>query len=236
MDRNNERRYKHLANTHLSPSLLAKLKIRDTVNRMKNKSPQLQEVLRQRCREKMKERRGEIFNRRRLGLEFASKELEHTMTDVICEEINNLESMEWQKPIDKLLLFSEPLDQDEALQLETEMNVNEEAWIFEEYERMLQDEIEWLESLSYENSKEILCPICQKSTLIETSNSVDCKACELHLTNCSSVQTVGNFIDNCVNSHSLICNSVPGFTILNENGTSSLYMMCEDCSSLTCVI
>ncbi|KAK2587912.1 hypothetical protein KPH14_004005 [Odynerus spinipes] len=226
-----------MANTNLSPSLLAKLKIRDTINKIKNKSPQLQDVLRQRCRERMKERRGQIFNQRRLGLELTSTEVEQTLTDVMCQEIGNLTNIDWSPPIDKLSFISdEPFDQDEALQLETELDTDEEQWIFAEYERMLQDEIEWLESLVYEDTKEVLCPVCQKSALIKDVNSVDCKACGLHLVNCSDIQTIGNLIDNCVNRHSTNCKEVPGFTILTENENSSLYMTCEDCSSLTFVV
>ncbi|XP_035734660.1 RPA-interacting protein-like [Vespa mandarinia] len=189
-----------MENTGLSPLLITKLRIKDTINKIKNKSPQLQEVLRQRCRRRMKERRKEIFNVRRLGLGDTS-----------------------EKP-------------EEDFQLDREMDEEEENWIYEEYERMLQDEIEWIESLVYDDRKKLICPVCQTGTMIEISESVYCKDCGFWPINCNDIRTLGNLIDNSVNNHSQHCTAVPGFTMVSENKGSVLYMTCEECSFLTCVI
>ncbi|KAF7406555.1 hypothetical protein HZH68_005924 [Vespula germanica] len=189
-----------MENTGLSPLLIAKLKIKDVISKIKNKSPQLQEVLRQRCRRRMKERRKEIFNARRLGLGDISEKSE------------------------------------EGFQLDGGTNEEEENWICEEYERMLQDEIEWIESLVYDDRKIVICPVCQTDTMVEISESVYCKVCGFWPTNCNDIQTLGNLIDNSVNDHSQHCAAVPGFTTVSENNSSVLYMTCEECSFLTCVI
>nr|KAF7430121.1 hypothetical protein H0235_006519 [Vespula pensylvanica] len=193
-------RLKVMENTGLSPLLIAKLKIKDVISKMKNKSPQLQEVLRQRCRRRMKERRKEIFNARRLGLGDISEKSE------------------------------------ESFQLDEETNEEEENWICEEYERMLQDEIEWIESLVYDDRKIVICPVCQTDTMVEISESVYCKVCGFWPTNCNDIETLGNLIDNSVDNHSQRCTAVPGFTMVSENNSSVLYMTCEECSFLTCVI
>ncbi|XP_015172693.1 PREDICTED: RPA-interacting protein-like [Polistes dominula] len=184
-----------MENLGSKPSLISKLRIRDTINKIKNSSPHLQEILRQRSREAMIERRKQVFNKRRYTKDF-----------------------------------------EENLQVEENLYREEEHWMLAEYDRMLQNEIEWIESLVYEDKQKVICPVCQINEMIETFETVSCEVCGFRLTNCNNIQMLGNAIESSVNNHSQHCTAVPGFTVVEENKSFLLYMTCETCSFLTCVI
>lgn len=176
-------------------SLISKLRIKNTINRIKKRSPNLQEILRQRSRDEMLERRKQVFNKRRYAKE--------------C---------------------------DEYLQLEENLDKEQEDWMLAEYDCMLQNEIEWIESLVYDDKQKVICPICQINLMIETFETVSCEECGFRPTNCNNIQMLGNAIESSVNNHSQCCTAVPGFTVVEENKSFLLYMTCETCSFLTCVI
>ncbi|XP_043489478.1 uncharacterized protein LOC122516028 isoform X2 [Polistes fuscatus] len=176
-------------------SLISKLRIKDSINKIKNNSPHLQEILRQRSREEMIERRKQVFNKRRFAKD--------------CEE---------------------------NLQVEENLYREQEQWMLAEYDRMLQNEIEWIESLVYDDKQKVICPICQINLMIEMFETVSCEVCGFRPTNCNNIQMLGNSIESSVNNHSQYCTAVPGFTVVEENKSFLLYMTCETCSFLTCVI
>lgn len=110
-----------------------------------------------------------------------------------------------------------------------------EYLMYEDYERMLQEEIQWIESLVYDRNK-IICPVCQTDLMIEMSECVYCKDCGFWPSNCKDLITLGELIDNSINHHSINCTAIPGFTTAIENNSSVLYMTCYECSYLSCVV
>ncbi|KAI4497192.1 hypothetical protein M0802_007676 [Mischocyttarus mexicanus] len=124
---------------------------------------------------------------------------------------------------------------EENLQVE-DLSWEKEHWMLAEYDRMLQDEIKWIESLVYDDRNKVICPICQINFMTETFETVSCVVCGFQPTNCNNAEMLGNAIDSNVNNHSECCTAVPGFTVVKEDENLSLYMTCETCSLLTCVI
>lgn len=75
----------------------------------------------------MREKRDQLFNRRRFGLELDSRSMQDTLTEIIREEFKNLATSDDNgtfvfKEID------EPLSQEEAIELENEI-VHEQGLI-----------------------------------------------------------------------------------------------------------
>ncbi|KOX68464.1 RPA-interacting protein [Melipona quadrifasciata] len=224
-----------MENIRLSPTTMnMKLKNRNSVNRLRHSSPKLQEVLRERCREKMREKRGQLFNKRRFDLELCSKDVEQTLTEIVRKEFNNLMTTDRSTFVDNSFL-NESLDSEAAFELENEI-ANEEQWIVQEYERMMQEEIEMLALTADGQADEVICPICQISNLIEKENKVACRSCDFILNNSVSIKEIGHRINNYVNIHSSQCKEPPGFFPLPENDKISLYLICDKCSTWTLII
>ncbi|XP_071856589.1 RPA-interacting protein [Bombus fervidus] len=218
-----------------SPTMNIKLKNRNSANKLRHSSPKLQEVLRERCRERMREKRGQLFNKRRFGLESNSKDVQDTLTEIVRKEFNNLVTRDLDAAFfDNTSFLNELLNQEE--ELENEILSEEEQWILQEYEKMTQEEIEILALTADEQDKEVICPICQRSNLTQKQNNVTCISCDFVLNNCISVKEVGCRIDNCVNNHSAQCRKTPSFFPLSENNKISLYLVCDECSTWASII
>ncbi|KAL6255863.1 hypothetical protein P5V15_013105 [Pogonomyrmex californicus] len=164
----------------LSPTTMSKLKNKDCVNKMRHGSPKLLEVLRKRCRQRMREKRDQLFNRNRFALE--PKPVQHALTEIVRQEFKNLTTSNDRDADLPFKVIDEPLTLEEAIELENEIVREEEQWIFQEYEKILQDEIEYLAMFADNENREVFCPICQKAILTEGNDCVNCLVCGLKLT------------------------------------------------------
>ncbi|XP_031840767.1 RPA-interacting protein [Nomia melanderi] len=222
---------KDTENVTLSPTTSLKLKTRENVNKIRHGSPKLQEVLRERCRQRMREKRGQLFCRSRFGLEINPKDMEDTLTEIVRKELITVALTDVDPAVNPFFhVINEPLDPEEALELENEILNEEKHWILEEYERMTQEELEFLALTADEKINDVLCPLCQRSNLIEEGRQVGCKSCTLKLNNVS-LKDLGNLINNSVNSHSAMCTERPGFILIEDNNVC-LYLFCDKCSAL----
>ncbi|XP_054008605.1 RIP-like protein isoform X2 [Hylaeus anthracinus] len=194
-----------MENITLSPTMKTKLKNRECVNKIRHGSPKLQEVLRERCRQRMRENRRRLFNR--------------------DPDVN---------PFSQVI--DEPLDPEEALELESEILGEEEQWILQEYERMAQEEIEFLALTADQEFAEVICPKCQVSNLTESVSQITCKSCNFVLDSSMNLKSLGQVINKCVSTHSGICKETPGILPLSEKNSTSLYLVCDKCLTFIPII
>lgn len=220
-----------MANVALSPTMSSKLKTKESTNKIRHGSPKLQQVLRERCRQRMREKRGQLFNRGRFGLETNLKEVQETLTEIVRKEFINLATSESLPDI-----IDEPLEAEEALKIEDQIINEEEQWILEEYEKMSKEEMDLLAMTADENLDEVFCPLCQKSHLTQNLNLIVCKECNFAIRACITVKKLGRLITECVDNHSMNCAQTPGFTLIPENNNICLYIACHNCSTLLPVI
>ena len=83
----------------------------------------------QRCRERMRERRGQLFNRRRLGVT-EPLDVQETLNGIVRKEFNELTSVDWKTNSEAFnSVFDNALELEEALELEAEI-VSEEGLFF----------------------------------------------------------------------------------------------------------
>ncbi|KYM97238.1 PREDICTED: RPA-interacting protein B-like [Cyphomyrmex costatus] len=214
--------------------MTSKLKNRECVNKIRHGSPKLQEVLREKCRQKMREKREQLFNKRRFGLELHSRHMQDTLTEIIRQEFKNLATLDDDNKRVIIKEIEEPLSQEEASELENEIVYEQEQWIIQEYEKILQDEIEHLTMYADNENREVFCPICLKAILAEKNNCVGCPVCGLKLTG-HTMQKVRHLINESVNIHAFNCVKVPLFTIIPDNSNVNLYLICHDCSTLALI-
>ncbi|XP_012521364.1 RPA-interacting protein [Monomorium pharaonis] len=213
----------------LSPATTSKLRNRDCANKIRHGAPKLQDVLRERCRQRMREKRGQLFNKHRFSLEPKSTHVQDTLAEIVHQEFKNLTMTKGTfKEID------EPLTQEEAIELENEIIYEQEQWIFQEYEKLLQDEIEYLVTYADNENREVFCPMCQKAILTEENNCVSCLVCGLKLTG-RTIQEVRHLINKSVNTHAFSCVKTPVFLIIPDNCNLNLYLTCHDCSTLALI-
>ncbi|XP_076654500.1 RPA-interacting protein [Halictus rubicundus] len=220
----------------LSPTMSAKLKNRENAKKIKHGSPKLQEVLRERCRQRMREKRGQLFNRSRFGLEINSEDVRGTLSEIVRKELFTIVTTNVDPIVNPFSrVVSEPLDLEEAIELENEILNEEEQWILEEYEKMSQEELELLALVADQEVDEVICPLCQTSNLTEEARQVTCKPCAFKLSNVN-LKEIGYLINKSVNSHSAICAESPGFMPLSENSIKRLCLFCDKCSTLTPIV
>ncbi|XP_078045597.1 uncharacterized protein LOC144474532 isoform X2 [Augochlora pura] len=116
-----------MENLTLSPTMSAKLKSRELAKKMKCGSPKLQEVLRERCRLKMREKRGQLFNSSRFGLEIESENIRTTLSQIIRKELKTIATTDNDPTVNPFFRFnSEPIGLEDAFELENEI-VKEEG-------------------------------------------------------------------------------------------------------------
>ncbi|XP_012225351.1 RPA-interacting protein [Linepithema humile] len=210
------------------------IKNRDCADKIRNGSPKLQEVLREKCRQRMREKRNQLFNRRRFGLELDSRNVQDTLTEIMREEFKSLATSDDGGTSLTFKEIDEPLSQEEAIQLENEIIHDQEQWMLQEYEKISQDEIDFLAICADNDSREVFCPICQKAILTEEGNSVNCLTCGLKLTG-RTMQEVRYLINESVNIHAFNCVKVPTFIAISDNFNLNLYLICHDCSTFASI-
>ncbi|XP_033225260.1 uncharacterized protein LOC117178116 [Belonocnema kinseyi] len=217
-----------MAGVLVSPSAHVKSKTIEAANKIRHGSPKLHEVLRQRCRERMRERRGQLFNRRRFGNSQPEEDVQKTLTNIVRKEFNDLTSIDWRTNLEAFhSAFDNPLEVEEALELEAEILAEEEQWIFEEYCKDLQCEEEHMEE------EVVFCPACQKNALEELPGFIFCSYCNLKLPAQISLANFKSRIEASANFHSSQCIRKPEFTVFSFNNNIALYLACQACSSFS---
>ncbi|EZA59766.1 hypothetical protein DMN91_008387 [Ooceraea biroi] len=214
-----------------SPTKAQKFKNRESAYRIKYGSPKMQEILRENCRQRMRENRMELFNKRRLGLENNSCSVQERLMNIVRMEFKRLATKEETMDTD------EPLSIEEAIELENQIIYEQEQWILQEYEKISQDELEYLIMFAdSDNSRDVFCPVCLKALLIEElieekTVCVSCKNCKYRLNN-RKLKDVKLSITRSFNAHAFNCATSPVFMVASGyNRTHRIHMVCNVCST-----
>ncbi|XP_057327924.1 RIP-like protein [Microplitis mediator] len=202
----------------------------EAANKLRHGSPKFQQVLRQRCRKQMQERRHKLFNSRRLGLE-DDESVKDSLTEIVRREFSSMSSMLDDSSDSLAELMTWPDNQDELMSMEEEMLKEEEQWIMEEFHRMHQYEMDMMETYLEEMMKnEIICPICEKDIVTEHSGHFVCPTCQLCLPAKITMESFYSSIKSQVANHAVNCNFKASFMVFPENKELSLFLTCETCS------
>uniref|UniRef100_A0A7G3ALX6 RPA-interacting protein C-terminal domain-containing protein n=1 Tax=Lutzomyia longipalpis TaxID=7200 RepID=A0A7G3ALX6_LUTLO len=175
-------------------------------------SPVLRDMLRQKCRIRMKEARAHAFNRHRNLME--SDQV--MMTKIFKSEISELD-----RDIEA---------HEEVIQ---ELMNEADQWLFEEVEKADEDLISHYES----GSVQVFCPICQKNLLQQQGSTISCP-CGMRFIFENGLERFHEIIQMKVVYHETFCDKVlqffkePKF----EEGFYSLSAICNYCEYMTSII
>ncbi|XP_044742675.1 uncharacterized protein LOC123305114 [Chrysoperla carnea] len=198
-------------NLLLSPSNRAKMRAKTAAMKIKHGSPKLKEVLRNRCKIRMKEQRSKSFDQARKTAPFES---------ILLQE---LEDFDFDKEYD-IYMNCKSNDFNEASQS------GEDDWIMNEIDRIISVDEAALEQML---EHKVICPICQKGELELITNEIAvCMACNESLPAPNGLEDFESCINKAIQLHNNAqCMSIPGFVKLPDC-ISNLYLVCEDCSCL----
>ncbi|XP_012283965.1 uncharacterized protein LOC105701638 [Orussus abietinus] len=225
-----------MADITLSPSASNKVKTREAARKIKHGSPKLQEVLRERCRQRMKEKRSQLFNSRRLNLDNSTEHVQETLLEIVRSELSVLATSDL---VDNEDFFPEPdypLNPDEELELENKIMAEEGLWILEEYERLIYSEEKMLASFAEDLEGKVGCPVCVKGVLTNIHTNIVCNLCQLTFPATVTLKDLEQAISECAMSHSINCSAIPSFEFLQDDNGRSLYLTCHTCSTLLVTI
>ncbi|KAF7994347.1 hypothetical protein HCN44_003819 [Aphidius gifuensis] len=215
-----------------------KLNTKAAVDKIRFGSPELKQVLRQRCREKLREKRGELFNSKRLGFLNNDNEIyQEKLHDIVRKEIIDITTstttatMDIDNPNNVII----PLTLEESIELEREIIAEQEKWLWIEE----QEKIEESKLLYYgEQSMEIqvICPICEKGLIKPTPSGLSCRVCQLKLPPTMTLEQLSYSLEHHIFLHSKKCPERASFeAIISESNTVELYLACEDCFSFAII-
>ncbi|XP_030024274.1 RPA-interacting protein [Manduca sexta] len=197
---------------NMSPSF------KNIVPKPKQSPIELKEKLRKNYKIKVQKCRGALIDRLRGSLD--EKELCGKLTEIYANECNDQiidnEELELLEEIRKELI-QEELD-----------------WWIKQYETSHLDDIDW-SALEEENS--VICPICLKNNFtFENNNNLCCTSCNISFKTDMSLLDVKKSIEDSLEKHNLACSREAQFTIIPDTEEIHMYIFCEFCKEMKCVI
>lgn len=169
--------------------------------RFKYGSPKLRDLLRQQCRDRLKERRNNNF----IGKRNLLNDERALMEGVVKQGISVFE-------------------QDVALQ---DLIYKE---LQDEMEQWLTDETNYLSEL--DTVQEVICPVCQKRSLLSQNACIYCDVCGFRTTRYSDLNKLGDRIGLVVLQHEVKCPFTLTFYSEPQSDdplSSSINAICDNC-------
>lgn len=102
----------------------------------------------------------------------------------------------------------------------------------EEYEVSQMNNIDW--STMMDNNDNVFCPVCQKSHLQMTNETITCYNCKFNIITTKSLLEIKNEVMNSIEKHTA-CNGNVEFTIITDTETH-IYLYCEFCKEFQLII
>ncbi|KDR09983.1 RPA-interacting protein [Zootermopsis nevadensis] len=195
---------------------------RKAAYKIKHGSPKFRDVLRARCKARMKENRDKIVCKLRSL---------HS-----CNDVDNLLSTLGNAESGVTYSLS-------SFGLETEASTltKEEEEIIAEYEALLASEEEMFSEMLQKNLEdEVVCPVCQKTALqienvLPYGSFIVCHRCDIRITAHTTLLNLGHHIQSCISDHNSSCLSKPQFHTTPEDDGTHIYMLCAQCSYLNII-
>ncbi|XP_075220703.1 uncharacterized protein LOC142324022 [Lycorma delicatula] len=220
-----------MADILISPKVDSKIRNRNAAYRKKFGSHNFRDILRQRCKERIKARRGALFDHLRpLNSE---DEVRSALSDMMHSDVKDIST---NKLIPKTEVESmdtsqlrSNLDNQEELRLdfENESNDDEERYLMEMYEQLLESEQAMIDALLED---ELICPLCEKGVFKNISGFLTCTQCPATLHSSASPSNIKSLINSGLSTHNQFCSEQATFAIFSEDTMRGLFMICDSCA------
>ncbi|XP_014292937.2 RPA-interacting protein B [Halyomorpha halys] len=206
-----------MAGILVSPKLDDRIRKRSALYKKRGESPKFRDILRERCHARIRASRCALLDKFR-NLD----EIKSTLSGILKEEVESLTSSTFNN---RLLDIPEeepqPLDE-----------LEEDYWLIEEYDRILAEEEANFNS-EWEN--QVICPICEKSVLVNGNNCISCIKCQSQFPPVDSLQTFKYSLDMALRTHNEGCPDSAQFALLKDKEVG-LFLICESCMSFSQVL
>ncbi|XP_071180487.1 RPA-interacting protein B-like [Mytilus edulis] len=213
----------------------------------KAKTPPWKETYRKRCLDRLRQSRSKFQDRFR-GIN--SKEMEKDANDNFIHELMREElkiiqrSFQGSPTFDDIEMETDKLDFDvdeyvtyfDDIQQEL---IQEEKRMIDEYENSLQQEEKSLcTAIERLCTDEVICPVCQKSQLLQNKGIIFCR-CGLRIDteqDCITLANVKSSLEEGINQHGTTCEGEAVFSSVQDYGSNNLLMSCKTCDWMYIVI
>ncbi|KAF6203918.1 hypothetical protein GE061_002256 [Apolygus lucorum] len=195
----------------ISPRMDSKLRDRSSMYKRRNESPKFRDLLRERCRSRIK------ASRRALLTEFRQKADNDTIRDVFSSMLH-----------EEIKVLKEGIPESkEEDNISQEYPDDEEQWLLSEYEKVLANE----EAILFgEWENEVICPLCEKSALVQTiDDSIACHKCNQRFPDGTSLHGLREVLDGSIATHNASCTEQSQFALISDNESTGFYQICDSC-------
>ncbi|XP_048751806.2 RPA-interacting protein B-like isoform X3 [Ostrea edulis] len=214
----------------------------------KAKTPPWKDAYRKRCIARLRESREKLQEKFR-NIKSAINEDDEFITDLMRQELQTMqkkfcageEKLDIEMDdfdaadfdIESVLNLFEDI-QDELRQEELKMLAE-----FEKYEAsLLEEENVLCSAIERLTAEEVICPVCQKSCLLQNKSVIFCK-CGVRVDteqDCLNLKNVKALLEDGVKVHGDTCDSPPTFSVVSELGPQNLLMSCKSCDWMSIII
>uniref|UniRef100_A0A1B6HJZ7 RPA-interacting protein C-terminal domain-containing protein n=2 Tax=Homalodisca liturata TaxID=320908 RepID=A0A1B6HJZ7_9HEMI len=216
------------SDTLISPRADHDIRKRSAKYKKRTDSPNFKDILRQRCRARVKAQRGALFDQLR------SLQNEDCVRNALSQLIeSDLNELQLSRTLPETCDEAEMMDSADNEPLSQLAASDRERWILEEYERLIGST-----DAQVEMSEAVVCPMCAMGVLSDNPvvGVVTCSLCSLVLPLTVPVAELEGLIMKAVDGHGRLCGEQPTFTVCPEDTTSSLLLMCCVCGHVQQVV
>ncbi|XP_054258910.1 uncharacterized protein LOC128983593 isoform X2 [Macrosteles quadrilineatus] len=176
----------------------------------------------QRCKERVKARRTQLFdNLRSLQNEESVRDAISQFIDMDLEEINSRNTSP-----ESIAIEDDCMNEFDDTPLSQLAVTDQERWILEEYERMIE-----MTNAQAEMADVVTCPMCSHGILKcdVDKQVITCSKCSLLLPGTLSLADLEQRLVLAVDSHGQFCTEHPSFSTYPEGFASNLLLLCMEC-------
>lgn len=105
-------------------------------------------------------------------------------------------------------------------------------WL-QEYEKSQMENIDWS---SMEKDDNVICPLCRKANLNLHNTGLSCSNCKAKINTTISLLEIKKSLMCTLEKHNSTCNNDVQFTLVPELNESHVYLVCDACSDMQCII
>lgn len=101
------------------------------------------------------------------------------------------------------------------------------------YEKSQMDSIDWS---SMEKDDNVICPLCRKANLSIHNTILSCSNCKANINTTKSLPEIKQSLMFTLEKHNSTCNNDVQFTLVPELNESHVYLVCDACIDMQCII
>lgn len=95
------------------------------------------------------------------------------------------------------------------------------------------DNIDWS---SMEKDDNVICPLCRKANLSLHNTVLSCSNCKANINTTKSLSEIKQSLMCTLEKHNSICNNDLQFTLVPELNECHVYLVCDACMDMQCII